>query len=150
MIGVVPGWPERRLAVPRYVKHYILPAETFPLALWADVDAWLQQQAHGDILALDGPPRPLAPRTLKQYRYAVRAFASMLVHRGHDAGAITSLKYLVRPKNVEDGLRFLLERHGNKPLRSAADLTVLLRKIAKHWVKAPRQTSPSLRVMRKT
>ena len=51
--------------------------------------------------------------------------------------AITSLAYLVQPKNVEDGLRFLLERNGNKPMRSAADVASLLAKIAKHWVKAP-------------
>jgi integrase len=137
MFGVVSGWPEVKLSVPRYAKHYILAPERFPTAFWQDVDAWLHQQAHGDVLALDGPPRPLAPRTIKQYRYSVRAFASMLVHRGHDIGAITSLAYLVHPKNVEDGLRFVLNRHGNKPLRSAADLAVLLRKIAKHWVKAP-------------
>jgi hypothetical protein len=43
----------------------------------------------------------------------------------------------VQPKNVEDGLRFLLARNGNKPMRSAADVAVLLTKIAKHWVNAP-------------
>ena len=138
MIGVVPNWPERRLAVPRYADHYILPPEVFPPALWADVDAWLRRQAHDDILALDAPPEPLAPRTIKQYRYSVRAFASMLVRRGHNPKSITSLAYLVRPKNVQDGLRFLLGRHGDKRLRSAADHAILLRKIAKYWVKAPK------------
>jgi integrase len=53
------------------------------------------------------------------------------------ADAIKSLAYLVQPKNVEDGLRFLLARNGNKPMRSAADVAVLLAKIAKHWVNAP-------------
>ena len=139
MIGVVPNWPERRLAVPCYTNHYIFPPEAFPPALWADVDAWLRRQAHDDILALDASPEPLAPRTIKQYRYSVRAFASMLVRRGHNPKAITSLAYLVRPKNVQDGLRFLLDRHGsNKRLRSAADHAILLRKIAKYWVKAPK------------
>ena len=75
-------------------------------------------------------------RTLKSYRYELRRFASMLVHRGHSAAAITSLAYLVEPKHVEDGLRFLLARHGNWPLKSAFDLAILLGKVAKHWTKA--------------
>jgi integrase len=137
MIGVVPGWPKIRLSVPRYTKHYILSLDTFPAAFRQDVDAWLSNQAHDDLLCLNAPPRPLKPRTLRQYRYEVRRFASMLVLRGHDPKTITSLGYLVQPKNVEDGLRFLLSRNGNKPMRSAADVAVLLAKIANHWVHAP-------------
>jgi integrase len=137
IIGVVPGWPKIRLSVPRYAEHYILAPEAFPVAFWQDVDAWLSNQAHDDLLSLNAPPRPLKPRTLRQYRYEVRRFASMLVRRGHNPGAIASLGYLVQPKNVEDGLRFLLARNGNKPMRSAADVAVLLAKIAKHWVHAP-------------
>jgi integrase len=139
MIGVVPGWPETRLSVPRYAEHYILAREAFPAAFWQDVDAWLANQAQDDLLNLNAPPRPLKPRTLRQYRYEVRRFASMLALRGHDPKGITSLTYLVHPKNVEDGLRFLLERNGNKPMRSAADVAALLAKIAKHWVKASRE-----------
>lgn len=138
-IGVVPGWPETTLSVPRYAEHYILPFEAFPAAFWQDVDAWLSNQAHDDLFDLNAPPRPLKPRTLRTYRYEVRRFASMLVLRGHNPNAITSLAYLVQPKNVEDGLRFLLERNRNKPMRSAADVAILLAKIAKHWVKVPRE-----------
>jgi integrase len=137
MVGAVPGWPELRLSVPRYAEHYILSPETLPAVFWQDVDAWLSNQAYDDLLNLNAPPRPLKPRTLRQYRYEVRRFASMLVLRGHNAKAIKSLAYLVQPKNVEDGLRFLLARNGNKPMRSAADVAVLLAKIAKHWVNAP-------------
>jgi integrase len=137
MVGVVPGWPKLRLSVPRYAEHYILSPEALPAAFWQDVEAWLSNQAHDDLLNLNAPPRPLKPRTLRQYRYEVRRFASILVLRGHDPNAITSLGYLVQPNNVEDGLRFLLARNGNKPMRSAADVAVLLAKIAKHWVNAP-------------
>jgi integrase len=136
MIGVVAGWPDVRLTVPRYARHYIRAADTFPASFWQDVDAWIARQGHDDILDLNAPPRALRPRTLRQYRYEVRRFASMLVLRGHDPEAITSLAYLVQPKHVVDGLRFLLERNGNKPMRSAADVATLLGKIAKHWVKS--------------
>jgi integrase len=137
MVGVVPDWPKTGILVPRYAEHYILPPEALPAAFWRDVDAWLSNQAHDDLLNLNAPPRPLKPRTLRQYRYEVRRFASMLMLRGHNPDAIKSLAYLVQPKNVEDGLRFLLARNGNKPMRSAADVAVLLAKIAKHWVNAP-------------
>jgi hypothetical protein len=59
MIGVVPGWPEVRLSVPRYAEHYILSSEASPAAFWQDVDAWLSNQAHDDLLNLNAPPRDL-------------------------------------------------------------------------------------------
>jgi hypothetical protein len=79
----------------------------------------------------------LKPRTLKAYRYELRRFASALVRQGHDARSITSLAYLVDLKHVEDGLRFLLKRNGDKPMSSAADLATLLGKVAKYWVRLP-------------
>jgi hypothetical protein len=140
MIGVVDGWPEVRLAVPRYAEHYILAPDTFPAAFWQDVDAWLANQAHADLLNLNAPPRPLRPRTLRQYRYEGAASLACLCCEGMMPG-ITSLAYLVQPKNVEDGLRFLLARNGNKPMRSAADVASMLAKIAKYWVKVPTEQS---------
>lgn len=133
-------WPQVRLTVPRYADHYILPWSAFPANFEADVAAYLANLAHDDILDLNSPPRRLKPRTIKAYHYELRRFASMLVHKGHKPELITSLAYLVEPKHVEDGLRFLLARHGNKPLKAAADLATLLRKVAKHWVRAPQET----------
>jgi hypothetical protein len=132
-----PGWPAVALTVPRYAEHYILPESAFPGSFRRDLDAYLANLGHDDILDLEAPPRPLRARTLKTYRYELRRFASMLVHRGHAAARITSLAYLVDPKHVEDGLRFLLGRHGNRPLKSALDLALLLGKVAKHWAKVP-------------
>jgi integrase len=62
------------------------------------------------------------------------------VHKGHAANQITSLGYLVQPRHVEDCLRFILVRHGNKPVSTAFELATLLGKVAKHWVKAPAET----------
>jgi hypothetical protein len=69
----------------------------------------------------------------------------MLVHKGHAAANITSLTYLVAPDHVEDGLRFLLARHDNQPVRTAFDLATLLAKVATHWVKAPPETVKRLK-----
>jgi hypothetical protein len=67
------------------------------------------------------------------------------VHRGHPAARITSLAYLVDPKHVADGLRFLLARDGDAPVKSAFDLALLLGKVAKHWTKAPPEAVTRIR-----
>jgi integrase len=130
-------WPKVRLTVPRYADTYILPWSAFPASLAADVEQHLTRLGRDDILDLNAPPRALRAPTLATYRYELRRFASMLVRRGHQSDQITGVAYLVQPTHVEDGLRFLLGRHGNKPLRSAFDVATLLSKVARHWVGAP-------------
>jgi len=139
LAGTVRGWPRVRLTVPRYADHYILPWSAFPASFAADVEQHLTRLSHHDILDLNAPPRALRTRTLATYRYELRRFASMLVHRGHQSDQITGVAYLVQPAHVEDGLRFLLGRHGNKPMRSAFDVASLLTKVARHWIRAPRE-----------
>ena len=140
MRGLIPGWPDATLSVPRYADHYTLPWSSFPLPFREDVEAYLASLGNDDILDLSSPPRPLKPRTLKAYRYELRRFASALVCQGHDARCITSLAYLVDLRHVEDGLRFLLKRNGDRPMSSAADLATLLGKVAKYWVRAPAES----------
>jgi len=137
MQGLVPGWPDVALTVPRYTDHYSLPWSSFPGSFREDVESYLASLANDDILDLNSAPRPLKPRTLKAYRYELRRFASALVCQGHDAMRITSLAYLVDLRHVEHGLRFLLKRNGDRPMSSAADLATLLGKVAKYWVCAP-------------
>jgi hypothetical protein len=36
MIGVVPGWPEIRLSVPRYAEHYILGPQAYCATIWME------------------------------------------------------------------------------------------------------------------
>jgi integrase len=140
MLSVVPGWPDVVLEVPRYADHYILPWTTFPTPLREDVERYLGHLACDDVLNLNAPPRRLRDRTIEAYRYQLRRFASILVHKGHAAEQITSLAYLVEPEHVEDGLRFILARHDNKRTPTAFELAALLSKVAKHWVKAPAET----------
>ena len=139
LAGSVAGWPQVYLTVPRYADHYILPWSTFPASFATDVEHHLARLGQVDILDLNAPPRALRDRTIAGYRIWLRRFASMLVHRGHRPDQITSVAYLVQPAHVQDGLRFLLGRHGNKPLRSAFDLATLLLNVARHWVGAPRE-----------
>jgi integrase len=137
---VVPGWPAVVLEVPRYADHYILPWTAFPIRFREDVERYLAHLAHDDVLSLDAPPRRLRDRTIDGYRYQLRRSASILVCKGHAAERITSLAYLVELQQVEDVLRFVMARHGNKPVTTAFELAILLGKVAKHWVKAPAET----------
>lgn len=140
MRRLVPGWPDVVLEVPRYADTYISPWSSFPASLRADVERYLSHLGHDDILNIDAPPRRLRERTIEGYRYQLRRAASILVHKGHQADQITSLAYLVEPQQVEDVLRFVLARNGNKPVPTASELATLLGKVAKHWVKAPVET----------
>jgi integrase len=137
---VVPGWPAAVLEVPRYADHYILPWTAFPTPFREDVERYLCHLAHDDVFALDAPPRRLRDRTINGYRYQLRRSASILVCKGHAAERVTSLAYLVGLQQVEDILRFVLARHGNKPVVTAFELATLLAKVAKHWVKVPADT----------
>jgi hypothetical protein len=139
LAGTVRGWPKVRLTVPRYADHYILPWSAFPASFEGDVERHLARLERADILDLNAPPRPLRATTVKNYRVLLRRLASILVHKGHDSGKIVDVAYLVQPAHVQDSLRFLLERHGNKPLRSAFDLATLLMNVARHWVGAPKE-----------
>lgn len=139
LASTVPGWPQVRLTVPRYADQYTLPWCDFPASFRSDVEHHLARLGHIDPFDLNAPPRSLRGRTLDNYQYQLRRFGSMLVHRGHEPGKIVNVAYLVLPAHVQDGLRFLLGRHGNKPLRSAFDLATLLMNVARHWVGAPRR-----------
>ncbi len=139
LVGSVSGWPQVTVTVPRYADHYILPWSAFPESFATDVEVHLARLVHADLLDLNAPPRPLRAKTVANYRVLLRRLASMLVLKGHDARHIVDVAYLVQPAHVRDGLRFLLERHGNKPLRSAFDLATLLTNVARHWVHSPKE-----------
>lgn len=139
LADTVPGWPEVRLTVPRYADIYILPWAAFPASFAADVNRHLSRLEQVDLLDLNAPPRALRRRTLENYRYQLRRFASMLVHQGHAPEMIVNVAYLVEPRHVEVGLRFLLARRTDKPRRSAFDLATLLMNVARHWAGAPRE-----------
>lgn len=139
LAGTVPGWPQVGLIVPRYADIYILPWSAFPASFAADVNRHLSRLEQVDLLDLNAPPRALRRRTLENYRYQLRRFASMLVHQGHAPEMIVNVAYLVEPRHVEDGLRFLLARRTVKPRRSAFDLATLLMNVARHWAGAPRE-----------
>lgn len=135
MRGEVDGWPDVVLTAPRYADHYTLDWSTFPDSLKADVDAFLARQGSDDLFDVEGPPRPLKPKTLRKYGYELRRTASILVVCGHDPETLHSLRELVDPNQVAEVLRFILARTGKRKSQSASDLATLLAKVAKYYVK---------------
>lgn len=131
----LPVWPQQALTVPAYRDMYALPWSTFPASLREDTERWLAVLSGHDILATSGPLRPLRPATIKTRRQQVHWLASALVHRGRDPATLRALADLISIDAVKDGLRFLLERHGNKPTRHLQNIVYALRSVAQ-WVGA--------------
>ena len=136
--ATVPGWPDFTVAIPERRDRWTLPWEAFPSSLRADTARWLDRLAGRDLLE-ELPFRPVRPATLRSREYQIRQFASALVLRGRDPSTLTSLADLVAIDAFKDGLRFLLERHGNKPTSTIADLAATMKAIARHHVRRRRE-----------
>jgi integrase len=129
------GWPQLRIIRESRKKDYVLPWSAFPESLKRDVDAWIHRLG-GHNFADDGPVRPLSPSTLKAREYQLRAFASALVLRGRDPQSLVSLAACLTLDNFIEGLRYFLERLGNKPSPTTNNLATMLKSVARHWVKS--------------
>ena len=53
----VPGWPNVRLTVPRYADHYIRAWSEFPSSFQDEVEAYLANLQHDDVLNRSGSRR---------------------------------------------------------------------------------------------
>ena len=133
--STIPGWPQTRIAQPRYAKPYVLRLDVFPASFQDEVEAWLDRLA-GEGLLEEGPLRPLRPRSLEQRRFYLRQAASALVHGGRDAASITGLGDLVTVAAMQAILRFFLARSGNRPTSQIHGLATHLKAIARHQVGA--------------
>jgi integrase len=130
----LPGLAAADHHLPEHGNTYSLAWGTFPASLKADVDACLHRLSGRDLLA-EPDLRPLKPSSLRNREYDLRQFASALVLQGHDSASLQSLADLVRVDSVKDGLRFFLQRSGNKTTARIHGLAYSLKAIAQHWVK---------------
>jgi len=124
----------QRLAEPSYKVIYTLPWSTFPQSLKAEVDIYLERLAGKDLLGeLDF--RPLRLSSIATRERQLRQFASALVHRGRDPQTVRGLADLVAIDTLKDGLRFFLDRAGNKKTKYIHDLACALKAMARHQVR---------------
>ncbi len=134
--GNVPGWPPRRLARrPSRRTGWTLPVDAFPQSFQDDLDRWIRRLRGDDPFADDAPPRPLRPSTLNHRIFQIRMFASALVRRNVPVDRITSLASLVEIENFKEALRFMLDRHDDKPTESIYNCAMAIKSVARHHVK---------------
>jgi hypothetical protein len=131
-VDSVPGWPDCRLSVPSYSRAYIVPWDTFPASLKADVDAHLTWLAEDDPFG-ERSFRALRPSSIRTRSIHLHEFVSALVHRGHDPAMLKTLANVVTTEIVKLGLRFFLDRDAKM---GAHAMAVMLVTVATHWVKA--------------
>lgn len=135
----VGGWPAITVTVTKRRQPYTLPWSVFPPSLKADVDRYLDRLAGRDLLE-DLPFRPARPETVAFREHQLRTFASALVHRGRDPATLRCIADLVEFETFKDGLRFFLERRGDKTSVSLHNFAGTLKAIARHHVKADAAT----------
>jgi integrase len=132
--AAIASWPKTPVTVPSYRETYSLAWEAFPASLKVEVDAQIYRLAGTDLLdEIDF--RPLKPSSLSSRDYQLRQFASALVRQGRDPASLRSLADLVAVDTVKEGLRFFLERSGNKPTKMIHGIACTLKAIARHAVK---------------
>jgi hypothetical protein len=123
----VPGWPQTVLRSPFKVDPEALPLSAFPASFQQDIAVWTEWVTHPDILDPCAPRKPFRPATIEQRTYDFRRFASALVSRGDlKLDEVTSISVLFDPARFKSGLRYFLQRTGNRP---TAHLALKARKL---------------------
>jgi len=147
LVDQVPVWPRFRFSIPNDRDDYTIPLDRFPQSLCDEVDAMVDQWAGKDILDDYGPAKPLSPRTIKTRLYRLRQIVTGLVHSGHDISTVTSISFVTEVDSAKSALRYHLDRAGGQTTAQVQDLAVLIKTLAKHWVKVEEDHLDALKVM---
>ncbi len=130
----IPEWPQVQVTVPNGSRRYAYGWDHFPASFHADAEDYLGHLANEDPFS-DDYVESLRPATIDGRRQQILQIASALVRSGHLAEQVTSLAVLVTPANAELALRFFWDRAGKQKTEWLYHQAVLLRNIARHWVK---------------
>jgi integrase len=131
------SWPRLTVEVPDRSKKWTLTWESFPASLREDFNRWRDRLAGRDMLD-EMPVRAVRGTTLRMREWQVRAFASALVLRGRNPATILSLADLLEIEAFKEGLRYWLERNGNKQTPATGGIAACLMAIARHHVRLDR------------
>ena len=112
----------------------------YPPSFGADVDAYLAHLAGGDLFDETGP-NPASPLTLRDVRFRLFQMAAALVHSGRAPNSICTLADIVEPEATKIALNFFWLRKGKRKTGQIHNFALAAIKIAKWWVKAPRNGS---------
>ena len=135
LVDQVPGWPQVMLTIANDRNDYTIPLDRFPQSLRDEVDALVEHWQTEDLLDDTGLDKPLKPRTIKARLYRLRQIVSALVLEGRNIEDILSLAQIVEIDAAKIVLRFYLERAGGNTTSQVHGLAILIKTLAKHWVK---------------
>ena len=135
LVNQLPSWPQVKLTITNDRDDYTITLDQFPQSFRDEIDAMARQWAGEDILDDFGPDKPLAPRTIKTRLYRLRQIVTALVHSGYGIDTITSVRMVIEIEAAKTALRYHLERAGGQTTAQVQDLAVLIKTLAKHWVK---------------
>jgi hypothetical protein len=132
----IDGWPPLTVPVPSASRRYALQWQDFPVCFRVDAEAFLERSANQDPFADDYAPS-VKPSTTQLRRGQILRIATALTASGVAVDTITGLAVLTELAHAKLALRFFLDRAGGKPQRNLHQQALLLKTIARHWVKAP-------------
>jgi len=144
-IDAVPGWPQRVLTVPRYRQTYTIPLEDFPEVFQREVNALFDRWAGKDLLDDEAPLKPMKPKTIQSRRYRLRQIVTGIVRSGVSIDDVTSLTQVVEIDMAKAALKFHLDRKGGETSTQIHSLAVLIKMIAKHWVRVDEEHLEALK-----
>jgi Phage integrase family len=121
-VGIIRGWPARRLIEPAVKPTTELPWEAFPEGFRRDVDQYLQGLIRVRRSRSGRRIRPLKPSTIRQRRVELAAAARMAVRNGVPIGDLNSLSALLLPDVVEKILDAYWAKNGDAPKAFTIDL----------------------------
>jgi integrase len=133
-VQTIDGWPSLIVTVPSTGRRYALAWENFPDSFRVDADAFLHRLGNQDPFA-DDYAVSAKPSTVAMRRKQILQIATALVSAGQPTSAVTDLATLVSLPNAKLALRFFLDRNKGKQTKYLHQQALILKTIARHWVK---------------
>jgi len=147
LVDCVRDWPQVKLTISNDRDDYSIPLDQFPQSFRNEVSALVKQWEAKDILDDTGPIKPLKPRTIKSRLYRLRQAASAIVLSGTPIEEIPSIATLVEVEAAKIILRFYLDRAHGKPTSQIHGIAVLLKTLARHWVRVDEDHLDALKAL---
>ena len=141
--NTISGWPEIQVTVPSASRRYALEWSDFPSSFAADAKAFLTRLGTDDPFADDYVPA-VRPSTVRVRRKQILQLATGLILSGVPHEQVTGLADLVGGDHPKRILRVLLDRTGGKPSVHLHAQALLLKTIARNWVRADAATTTQL------
>ncbi len=126
-VGILPGWPARRLAEPAVKAAVDIAWEAFPVGLRRDLECYLRALTKIRKTRRGQRIRPLKEATIRTRQAEIQAAARMAVKVGVAIESLNSLAALLAPDVAEKVLNAYWERNGGNPKLYTIDLAARFR-----------------------